>query len=82
MSTMCSLSKKYLGKDNEKYIEYLDNPKYMCKNCGRLANSSDNLCKPTPIENSLSKENKNDKKRDKKIKKLKTKIQKLKKRLK
>lgn len=79
MSTMCSLSKKYLGKDNEKYIEYLDNPKYMCRNCGRLANSSDNLCKPVLVEDSLKKD---DKKRDKKLKKLKSKIKKLKKKLK
>ncbi len=43
MSTMCSLSKKYLDKDKEKYIEYLNNPKYMCGNCGRLANNPNNF---------------------------------------
>jgi len=78
MSTMCSLSKKYLDKDKEKYVEYLSNPQYMCGNCGRLANSSKKLCKPISLESYL--DNKNNS--EKTIKKLKKKIQKLKKKLK
>lgn len=79
MSTMCSLSKKYLDSDKEKYIEYLNEPKYMCRNCGRLANSSKNLCKPILVEEYLAKETKG---KNKEVKKLKKKIKKLKKKLK
>ena len=53
MSTMCRKKKKYLDKDKEKYVEYLSTPQYMCGNCGRLANSSKNLCKPIALENYL-----------------------------
>lgn len=79
MSTMCSLSKKYLDKDKEKYIEYLDNSRYMCGNCGRLANNPKNLCRPIAIESYLNTKNNNKKiikKLKKKIKKLKSKIKK------
>lgn len=79
MSTMCSLSKKYLDKDKKKYIEYLNNPKYMCENCGRLANSPKNLCKPIALENYLDNKNNSErviKKLNKKIKKLKLKLKK------
>ncbi len=79
MATMCSLSKKYLDNDKEKYIEYLDNPKFMCKNCGRLANSDKNLCRPVLVEEYLTKDSE---KNSKKVNKLKKKIKKLKKKLK
>lgn len=79
MATMCSLSKKYLDSNKEKYIEYLNDAKFMCKNCGRLANSNKNLCKPLLVEEYLAKESKNE---SKKINKLKKKIKKLKKKLK
>lgn len=76
MSTMCSLSKKYLDKDREKYITYLDNPKFMCKNCGRLANESKNLCNPISVEEYLKNDKKIIKKLEKKIKKAKEKLKK------
>ena len=75
MSTMCSLSKKYLENEKKKYVEYLSNPKFMCGNCGRLANNSKNLCKPISLESYLDNKNNN----EKIIKKLKKKIKKLKK---
>lgn len=50
MSTMCKLSKKYLGKDNEKYFGYLDKAKYVCTRCGRVANDEKNLCRPKKLE--------------------------------
>ncbi len=54
MATMCQLSKMYLGKDNSKYISYLDKPKFMCGKCGRLANSDENLCRPIPLQEEIN----------------------------
>lgn len=78
MSTMCSLSKKYLSSNKEKYIKFLDNPKFMCTNCGRLANRSSDLCKPILLDLPSEKDNK----LKKRLKQLKKKIKKLRKKLK
>lgn len=53
MATMCELSKMYIGKDNLKYISYLDKPKFMCGKCGRVANSDENLCRPILLEKAV-----------------------------
>lgn len=53
MSKMCGLSKKLLGKKTKEYAEYLDNPKYFCANCGRVANDKKNLCNPEKIDKYL-----------------------------
>lgn len=34
----------------EEIKEITKNPNYICFNCGRVANSKDNLCNPMPLE--------------------------------
>lgn len=44
---LCKLVKENLLEENtEKYISKVDEPKYICKNCGRIANKKNSLCKP------------------------------------
>ena len=35
--------------NEEEYKQLVRNPKFMCKNCGRVAASQDNLCKPVEL---------------------------------
>lgn len=50
MAKMCSLSKKMRGTtDCDSYISLMDNPKYLCKRCGRVSNEKENLCRPFPM---------------------------------
>ena len=58
MSKMCSLSRAMRSTDGEAYVSLMNNPKYYCKRCGRVANEKEYLCRPYP----LVEENKNDKK--------------------
>ena len=45
--SLCKLvEKKLLNKDPAAYIDLVSNPKFVCLNCGRIANSKKNLCKP------------------------------------
>ena len=39
----------YVKSNLEKYKELVKNPAYVCKNCGRVAASDQNLCKPEPL---------------------------------
>ena len=57
MSKMCSLSRAMRSTDGEAYVSLMNNPKYYCKRCGRVANEKEYLCRPYP----LVEENKNDK---------------------
>jgi len=36
--------------DLEKIKALCKDPKFICKACGRVANSADNLCDPAPID--------------------------------
>ena len=44
---LCKLKKSLLKEgDIEGYLEYIREPKYLCRKCGRMGNSKDNICKP------------------------------------
>ncbi len=44
---MCQLTQPAHEFDLEKVKKLTSNSKYICKCCGRTANSEDNLCSPT-----------------------------------
>ncbi|MBN2455387.1 MAG: hypothetical protein JXB29_02440 [Sedimentisphaerales bacterium] len=35
--------------DEDTYRSLVDNPRYKCRHCGRLANSEKSLCEPTGL---------------------------------
>jgi hypothetical protein len=39
----------FQNSNEEEYKELVKNPEYLCKNCGRVASSQDNLCKPVKL---------------------------------
>ena len=43
---ICALSEKQSIKEIKPLV---DNPKFICFNCGRAANSAQNLCNPEPL---------------------------------
>ena len=49
MSKMCSLSKVMRSSDGEMYVNLLNNARYYCRRCGRVANDKEYLCRPFPI---------------------------------
>jgi hypothetical protein len=38
------------GKKFDEIRELVQEPKFMCFNCGRVADSKENLCNPMPLE--------------------------------
>jgi hypothetical protein len=47
---LCYLNNLGFQLSNEEdYKQLVRNPKFMCKNCGRVAASQDNLCKPVKL---------------------------------
>jgi len=46
---MCAMTCCPCSLDLEKIKNLSDEPKYICKHCGRVANKSENLCGPQPI---------------------------------
>lgn len=47
---LCYLNNLGFQNSNEQeYKELVKNPEYLCKNCGRVAASQDNLCKPVKM---------------------------------
>lgn len=47
---LCKLKQELLKKDLQSYILLVNQPRYVCENCGRVANKKKKLCKPHPIE--------------------------------
>jgi hypothetical protein len=44
--TMCKLAKKELIENNlPEFYKLVNNPKFVCKKCGAVANNENNLCK-------------------------------------
>lgn len=39
----------YVQSNLEEYKELVSNPQFVCKNCGRAANSDKNLCAPDKL---------------------------------
>ena len=52
--TMCDWNKEDIEKDLKLLSRMADNPKYICKKCARVANSSEHLCKPIRMKKSKS----------------------------
>lgn len=47
---LCYLNNLGFQNSNEKeYKQLVKNPQFLCKNCGRVATSQDNLCKPVKL---------------------------------
>lgn len=47
---LCKLVKdNVLDKNMDKYLSKIDNPEYVCKSCGRVANKKNILCKSYKI---------------------------------
>jgi hypothetical protein len=45
--SLCKLVEKKILKENPAaYINLVSKPRFVCLNCGRVANSKKNLCKP------------------------------------
>lgn len=48
-SKMCAMTCCPCNVDLEKIKNLANQPKFICKLCGRVANNSENLCSPEPI---------------------------------
>jgi len=46
---LCSITCCPCGLDIESLKPLVNNPKYICKTCGHVANNSDNLCQPVAL---------------------------------
>jgi hypothetical protein len=46
---LCKL-KQELKKDFESYVLLVNDPRFVCRHCGRAANKKKNLCEPCPID--------------------------------
>lgn len=46
---MCALTCCPCNLDLDKIKPMVDDPKYICKVCGRVANKEASLCKPVPL---------------------------------
>ena len=47
---LCKIQGKLMACDMDSYIQLVDNPKHVCKKCGRVANKKKLLCKPKRIK--------------------------------
>ena len=47
---MCALTCCPCNLDVEKIKPLVNDAKFICKACGRVANSEDNLCQPIPLD--------------------------------
>jgi rubrerythrin len=47
---MCKWGQDDIEKKLKKYSGLVNEPKYVCKSCGRVANEKDRLCKPKKLD--------------------------------
>jgi len=48
---LCYLTNLEFHKTNpQDYKQLIQNGKYFCQNCGRVAGNAKNLCKPVPLQ--------------------------------
>jgi len=47
--TLCK-RKKTLRKDPEAFAKLIDRPRFLCKECGRLANKKRYVCQPRKLD--------------------------------
>lgn len=50
--TLCDWHKEDIEKDLKILIGMTENPKYICRKCARVANSSESLCKAIKMKKS------------------------------
>ena len=48
--TLCDWDKKQIEKNIKKIIPLVNDPKYICRKCARVANSENYLCKPVNLK--------------------------------
>lgn len=46
--TLCDLAKK-LPRNSVKYAAKVNDPRFLCTRCGRVANNKVRLCRPTQL---------------------------------
>lgn len=46
---LCELTKPHNQFDMEKILPLVNDPQYVCRCCGRLANKGENLCNPIKL---------------------------------
>lgn len=44
--TLCELKNELLPKDKKSYVLLVNQPRFLCAKCGRVANKKKNLCDP------------------------------------
>lgn len=49
-TSFCSLSRGMVKDDMTTYLKLVEDPHFICKNCLRVANKKQNLCKPKKIK--------------------------------
>ncbi len=55
--TFCDLSKDYIARNINEITLLVNNPKYICRKCARVANEPTHLCKPVKMKGGKTEDN-------------------------